>query len=60
MKIVWKRRGQQAEGKPSLTLNLIVSVGLDPEVLKMLSLTELSGCACKGGNLPIDKVPAGV
>lgn len=38
--IVSKRRDQHAKGKLLLTLNFIVSVGQDPEVLKMLSLTS--------------------
>ena len=40
MQIVSKRRDQHAEGKPPLTLNFIVSIGQDPEVLKLLSLTS--------------------
>lgn len=40
MQIVSKRRDQHAKGKPLLTLNFIESVGQDPEVLKLLSLTS--------------------
>ena len=40
MQIVSKPRDQHAEGKPPLILNFIMSVGQDPEMLKLRSLTR--------------------
>jgi hypothetical protein len=41
VQIVSKRREQYGEIKPPLTLNFIMSVGQDHEMLKLLSLTSL-------------------
>ena len=47
MQTLSKRWDQYAEEKPPLTLNFIVSVARELEVLKVLSLTELFGVRVK-------------